>query len=133
MEQIIVTGIVFFFTYKIIELAILQRGRKQMLQKMSEISPEMFQKNMNSFNAFQNEGSKGNRFLMLRLGGLALGIGLGWLLGLPINEYMYDSGNYSRFDRDTAFIATTAICAGVALIIVYLIERKAYNEAKKGE
>jgi hypothetical protein len=132
MSDVLIVGIVFFSIYKVIELFVLQRGRRQMIQKMSEISPEMFQKNMNSIHAFQNDGSKGNRFLSLRLGAVAMGIGLGWLLGLPVSEYMYHSNDYTHFDLDTAFIATTALCTGIALIIVYLIEQKVHK-AKKEE
>jgi hypothetical protein len=137
MEGILICGIVFYATYKIIELFVLQRGRRQMLQKMSEISPEMLQQNMNSFNAFQNDGSKSSQFLMLRLGGLALGIGTGWILGWYLNCTQFNiHENLSFYQRDmidSTYIATTALCTGIALIIVYLIERKAYKDAKKGE
>jgi hypothetical protein len=34
---------------------------------------------------------------------------------------------------DSTVIATTALCAGIAMIIVYYIERHAAKEAKKEE
>jgi hypothetical protein len=135
MEGILICGIIFFTTYKIIELFVLQRGRRQILQKMSEISPEMLQQNVNSFNAFQNDGSRSNQFLMLRLGGLALGISAGWILGWYLNSTQFNMHeNLSFYQQDminSTTVATTAFCTGIALIIVYLIERKAYKEAKK--
>ncbi|MCL2312110.1 MAG: hypothetical protein FWC41_06445 [Firmicutes bacterium] len=136
MDGILIVGIVFFTIYKTIELFVLQRERRLMISKMSEISPEMLHANINSLKIAQNDQSKSSQFLMLRLGGLALGIGAGWILGWVLNNtrldiYQAQTNWYQREVMDSTIIATTALCVGVALIIVYLIERKSYKEAKR--
>ena len=144
MEGIFICGIVFFAIYKIIELFVQQKERKLMINKLSEVSPEMMQTNINSLKIAQNTQSQSGQFLMLRLGGVALGIGAGWILGWVLNftqlnfSEIYANGNVSyrwkmESMMDSTYIATTALCTGIALIIVYLIERKAYKEAKKAE
>lgn len=138
MEGIFVCGIVFFATYKIIELFVFQRERRLLITKMSEISPEMLQNNINSIKIAQNEQPKSSQFLMLRLGGLALGIGAGWVLGILLNSLQFDisyveKSFYYRDMMNSTYIASTALCTGIAMITVYLIERKAYKPAKKEE
>ena len=134
MDTAIICGVIFFAIYKIIELFVLQSERRLMIRKMSEIPPEMLQNNLNSIKIAQNEQSKSTRFLMLRLGSLALGIGAGWLLGIHINSNLFDLKDiYFTHEMNSTIIASTALCAGIALLIVYLIERKAYKDAKKGE
>ncbi|MCL1849800.1 MAG: hypothetical protein FWF70_00050, partial [Bacteroidetes bacterium] len=65
--------------------------------------------------------------------------GFGWIAGYvlycPLIEYFKDFDHFYRYERglESIFVATIAFCAGIALIIVYLIERKASKEAKKAE
>ena len=138
MEPIFVTGIVFFFVYKIVELFVRQKERRLMLEKMTEIPPEMLQQNINSMKSIQNDSLMGRKFSTLRWGVLLLGVGFGWLLGwiLYLSQTDYVS-TLNGWDKDTfqssVMISTTVLCAGIALIIVYFIERKAYKEAKKAE
>ena len=134
MDAVFICGIVFFAIYKVTELFVLQSERRMMIRKMSEISPEMLQNNINSVNVAQNNQFKSNQFLMLRWGSLALGIGAGWLLGMCLNTILFDVKDiYFTHEMDSTIIASIALCAGIAMLIVYLIERKAYKEAKKGE
>ena len=130
MEGIFIVGIVFYTIYKVIELAVLQKERKLMISKMNEISPEMMQTNLGSLQAAQNNKIQNNPFLMLRLGALALGIGFGWILGLILIQPNLGI-EFGWGEKDSVFIATTAFCAGIALIVVYIIEQKAIKEAKK--
>jgi hypothetical protein len=124
MNDILITGIVFFSIYKIIELSVMQRNRKHLIEKMSQISPEALESNINSLNVTLNDKSKGNRFSSLRWGALLFSVGLGWLVG----EVIYHDAN---MDHDSAVISTTAICAGIALIVVYFNERNAYKVKKE--
>jgi hypothetical protein len=134
MEPIFVTGIVFFFTYKIIELAARRKERRLMVEKMTEISPEMLQQNINSFNAFQNDGLKFNKFSMLRWGAAALGVGIGWILGFVLYFHQLEMLKHTeelwrfRGMLESVFAATIALSVGIALIIVYLIERKSVKK-----
>ena len=131
MEGIIITGIVFFFVYKIIEFSVLQNNRKHLINRMSQISPETFQSNINALNDAQNSKSNGNRFSSLRWGVLALSVGLGWFLG----ELMYWEACHvgHHISRESMIIPTTAIFAGIALIVVYFIEKKEFKSAKGSE
>ena len=139
MDAVFIVGIVFFSFYKIIELFVRQKERKLMITKMSEISPEMLQSNVNSLQLAANNSYPGNQFTMLRLGGLALGIGAGWFFGWVINmcqlNYELLKGEiFNKYDiqdmMNSTFIATIAFGVGISLIIVYLIERKTLRKSK---
>ena len=132
MEDVLITSIVFFAIYKTIELLVLQKERKLMISRMNAISPEMMQSNLGSLQAAQSNKFRNNPFLMLRLGAVALGVGFGWIIGLILAQPNLGI-EFGRGEKDSVFIATTAFCAGIALIIVYIIEQKAIKDAKKGE
>jgi hypothetical protein len=129
MDAVIV-GIVFLSIYKIIELFVRLSERRQMINKMGQVTPEMLQSNINSLHAAEIKKFHGNQFLPLRLGAAAIGIGFGWILGLWIRANMSVVQGYGYSDLDSVLIATTALCAGIALIIVYFIERKAVKGTK---
>ena len=139
MESIFVTGIVFFFIYKIVELFVRQKERRLMVEKMTEISPEMLQQNINSMKSIQNDSLMGRKFSTLRWGALLLGVGFGWLLSWILYLSQTDYVNSLRWGfekeafQNSMMISTTVLCAGIALIVVHFIERKAYKEAKKAE
>ena len=128
MEGILVPAIVFYFVYKTIELFVRQKERKLLIERMSQSSPETLQSHLHSIQVVP----KGSQFLMLRLGALSLGIGIGWILGRFFYEMMRQTYDV-RGELDSMLIATIALCAGIALIVVYLIEKKAVNEVKKAE
>ena len=132
MEAVLIVGIVFYTIYKVIEIGVLQKERKLMISRMQAISPEMLQANLGSLQAAQSNKFRSNPFLMLRLGALALGIGFGWILGLILVQPNLGI-EFGWGEKDSVFIATTAFCAGIALIVVYIIEQKAIKEAKKEE
>jgi len=130
MESILVPAIVFYFIYKTIELLVRKKERKLLIERMAQTSPETLQSHLHSDQVVP----KGSQFLMLRLGALSLGIGIGWILGRLFYEMMRQNyGADMRGELDSTLIATIAFCAGLALIIVYLIEKKEFNEAKKVE
>ena len=135
MDGIFIVGIVFYTIYKIIELAMLQKERKLMISKLNEISPEMMQTNLSSLQSAQNAKFQNNPFFMLRLGVLSLGVGIGWILGWVFYIWMKSCESTAEHlhDLDSVFIASVALCAGIALVVVYLIEQKAIKEAKKGK
>jgi len=127
MEGILVPAIVFYFVYKTIELFVRQKERKLLIERMDQTSPETLQSHLNSVQVVP----RGGQFLMLRLGALSLGIGIGWILGRLFYEMIRQNyGSGMRNELDSTILATIALCAGIALIVVYLIEKKAFNEAK---
>jgi uncharacterized membrane protein len=99
-----------------------------MIEKMGQIPTEMLQSNISSLQSVQKSKLQGNQFLMLRFGVVAVAVGIGWILGSILNEATDNS-----FGWDSTIISTVALCVGIALIIVYLIERKAAKEAKREE
>jgi hypothetical protein len=139
MDAVLICGIVFYALYKIIELFVRQRSRRLMMKKMSEIPPEMLLSGIHSKYADQSDSCKSNQFVMLRLGAASLGAGIGWLLGCLLYWNQLDFFNHFEDSLghgsilDFTFVASIALCVGIALILVYLIERKAYKEEKKGE
>jgi len=132
MNAVFIVGIIFFTFYKIIELLVLHRGRKLMIDKMNQISPEGLQTNLNSLHAVQSSKVQGSQFSSLRWGAIAMGVGIGWLVGWLLNiqiqyEYSEICNHHYSYSSASIIIATTALFAGIALIIVYFIERKAYK------
>jgi hypothetical protein len=133
MQDAIIVGIVFFSIYKIIELFVKQRERKLLIDKMSQVSPESLQSNINSLQTTSNSIFQRNQFLPLRLGAVAIGVGFGWMLGGLLYEVQKQNYSNQWQDFDSTIIATIALCAGIALIIVYFIERRAAKGSKKEE
>jgi hypothetical protein len=127
-EEVLIVGIVFFSIYKVIELLVFQRSRKHLIDKMSQFSPEALQSNLSSFQVAMNEKNRGNGFSPLRWGTLALGVGLGWLIGEMVYLIQYNYAEYRSMGQESAIISTIAICAGISLIVVYFIERKALKK-----
>ena len=132
MEDVLIVGIVFYTLYKIIEIAVLQKERRLMISRMHEVSPEMMKTNLSSLQTAQSNKFQNNPFLMLRMGALSLGVGIGWILGSAIyeNRRSFTTENISR---NPTCLAMICLCAGIALIVVYIIEQKAIKEAKKGK
>jgi hypothetical protein len=105
----------------------MQKNRKHLIEKMSQISPEALEANINSLNVTLNDKSKGNRFSSLRWGVLLFSIGLGWILGWVL----ITTCNIQWDSIESAYVSTITLCAGVALIVVYFIERNAYKVKKE--
>ncbi|MCL2435152.1 MAG: hypothetical protein FWD09_03295 [Lentimicrobiaceae bacterium] len=134
MDDVLITGIVFFAIYKTIELFVRQKERRLMIEKMSEISPEVLQSNIASLRIAQNSGFAGNQFFSLRWAALLIGGSLGWPLGLVLYNTMQNNNVDMGYDAySLTFVASIAFCAGIAMLIVYLIEWKANKDAKKKE
>ena len=132
MNDVLTVGIVFFGIYKIIELFVRQKERRLMIEKMSEVPQEILQSNVQSFSELQKEGIKGNRFSSLRWGAVLVGAGMGWLIGWAFYGVLRNCDSFVFYGNfESMVISTIALCAGLALIIVHLIERNAYKGAKK--
>jgi len=131
MDAVFIVGIIFFTFYKMIELLVIHKERKLMINR-SQMDSEFLQANFNSLHTVQCSKMQESQFSSLRWGTLAIGVGLGWITGWILDlQIRYLDTDFS-YSSDSLMIATTAIFAGVALIIVYFIERKTYR-AKKEE
>jgi lipoprotein signal peptidase len=70
-----------------------------------------------------------DRYSTLRWGSLFVGAGLGIILGGIFYRVLRNSNMHSEYE--IFMIASIALCTGIALIIVHIIERKAHKEEKK--
>lgn len=127
----LVTGIVFLGIYKIIELFVRRRERMTIIERMGDkFTPEMIGNPL----LFSNKKSGGKSFTLLRFGCLLLGMGLGLLVGIFINQYVYNgmfTQNYMTYNRNSvddisnlAIGASTLLFGGLGLLVAYLIETK---------
>ncbi len=123
LVPICVVGIVFYFTYKMIELPSRRREREMMIEKMSRMDglPS---------DLLSGSGSEFRRsFTGLRLGCLLIGVGMGLLVGLIINT-MLAHGGYSMEKWteeplfEVAYGAPVLVFGGLGLLCSYLLERR---------
>ena len=75
----VVLGVIFFFTYKIMELYVRRKERLSMIDKLSEIRVNGINPNFNFL-----DSDKGNPYTALRWGSLIFGMGLGLLFAFFI-------------------------------------------------
>ncbi len=128
LVPIFVVGIVFYFTYKMIELPSRRREREMMIERMGRtdgVTPNML-----------NIGGASKRsFSGLRLGCLLIGVGVGLLVGLIINT-MLTHGGYSmnKWSEEqlfeVAYGAPVLIFGGLGLLCSYVLERRLRDKEK---
>ena len=126
LVPIFVVGIVFYFTYKMIELPSRRREREMMIERMGRtdgVTPNML-----------NIGGASKRsFSGLRLGCLLIGVGV--LVGLIINT-MLTHGGYSmnKWSEEqlfeVAYGAPVLIFGGLGLLCSYVLERRLRDKEK---
>ena len=115
--------IVFGTIYKLFELFVRKDERKMIIDKIEDI------KGVDLSGTNLNMGSgQGNRFLPLRMGLLALGVGLG--CGASIVSFMVafpriDTGIAPHYVREMLSGACICFFGGLALVISYIIEHNA--------
>ena len=132
LVPICVVGIVFYFTYKMIELPARRREREMMIEKMARTD-------VSAPNLLNGGGRTPRRsFSGLRLGCLLIGVGMGLLVGLIINM-MLAHGAYSR-DMwsegqlfEVAYGAPVLIFGGLGLLCSYVLERRLSDKDPRGE
>ena len=125
-------AIIFGCIYKVVELFVHKRERLMLISKITELSNIDF-KGINFY-------SSGNKFTALRAGCLALGVGVGFLIGFLLNfitsegklDNFYD---YQYLDKvgGIIYVACICICGGISLLISYCVERHAEKPEEKPE
>lgn len=125
-------GISVYGFYKFTELLAHRKERLQMVEKISDLSPN------SSINMESIFGSKSNssRFVALRFGSILLGIGIGLLVGFFICYSIYGSmanmeeiPYYTRQVTGLIYGASTLVFGGISLLICFMIEQKSRNKA----
>mgnify|MGYP000000196661 FL=1 len=123
-----VVGIVFYFTYKMIELPSRRREREMMIERMGRTSGTVP-------NLLSTDLPK-RSFSGLRLGCLLIGVGLGLLVGLIINTALAHGGySMNKWSEEqlfeVAYGAPVLIFGGLGLLCSYLLERRLSTDDKQ--
>jgi len=123
----IITGIVFYFTYKVFDLFVRKNERRAILEKLGVVQNV----NLDALSMINSQFSSMPKasFTGLRIGCLLAGIGLGLLVGLLISMMIRTSGlHLEHWDlrelNGIAYPASAMLFGGAGLLISYLIERK---------
>lgn len=132
LVPICIVGIVFYFTYKMIELPSRRREREMMIERMGRTDSPL---------PVLTDGLGGavkRSFGGLRLGCLLIGVGLGMLVGLIINTALahggYSMDKWSEGQLfEVAYGAPILIFGGLGLLCSYVLERRMSGNDKGGK
>lgn len=129
MEAVFIVGILWIVIYKIFELFVSRRERIMVIEKLT---PEGLKEKLlgNNLNLI------GGSYTALRLGCLAIGVGLGLLIGFFI-EINTRSSQFALYIDDmettTSIIygASVLLCGGIGLLAAWVVE--IIRERKKSD
>lgn len=124
----LVSGIVFYFIYRIFELFVRKDERLRLIEQLGRgqtpFDATFLQRLSNSLlPSFPRKS-----FTSLRFGSLFVGLGLGLFVGLFLSVNLKASrihiGHYEETYYSVAYTASILFFGGLGLIVSYLLERK---------
>lgn len=120
MDAVFIVGILWIVIYKIFELFV---GRRERIMVIDKLTPEGLKEKL----LHNNMNLIGGSYSVLRLGCLAIGVGLGLLLGFFL-EVSMRSGQARVYidDMDTlvsiVYGASVLLCGGIGLLAAWIVE-----------
>lgn len=120
MDAVFIVGILWIVIYKIFELFV---GRRERIMVIDKLTPEGLKEKL----LHNNMNLIGGSYSVLRLGCLAIGVGLGLLLGFFL-EVSMRSGQARVYidDMDTLvsiiYGASVLLCGGIGLLAAWVVE-----------
>ncbi|WP_083580620.1 DUF6249 domain-containing protein [Bacteroides ilei] len=120
MDAVFIVGILWIVIYKIFELFV---GRRERIMVIDKLTPEGLKEKL----LHNNMNLIGGSYSVLRLGCLAIGVGLGLLLGFFL-EVSMRSGQARVYidDMDTLvsiiYGASVLLCGGIGLLAAWIVE-----------
>ncbi len=129
MEAVFIVGILWIVIYKIFELFVSRRERIMVIEKLTPegLKEKLLRNNLNLI---------GGSYISLRLGCLAIGVGLGLLIGffIEINTRCSQFALYiDDMETTTSIIygASVLLCGGIGLLAAWVVE--IIRERKKSD
>lgn len=127
LTSVLVTAIVFYGIFKIIELFVRRGERMKLIDKITELPADRVADlnilRTTELPAFATDVA-GSRFLTLRWGCFAMGVGLGLILSTLSD---FQSGHWAA--RTTAQSGCVLLFGGLGLLLAFIVE---YFLRKKG-
>jgi hypothetical protein len=127
LVPIFVMGIITLGIYKIFELFVRRNERISMIEKLSNINPEVLNSRIN-FPVYRDE-SAGS--WSIRIGLLLAGVGLGVIVAIIVDMntaipqyYKGELFYQTRSMINALYPSCAAVFGGIGLVIAYFIERK---------
>lgn len=120
MDAVFIVGILWIVIYKIFELFV---GRRERIMVIDKLTPEGLKEKL----LHNNMNLIGGSYSVLRLGCLAIGVGLGLLFGFFL-EVSMRSGQARVYidDMDTLvsiiYGASVLLCGGIGLLAAWIVE-----------
>lgn len=126
LVPIFIVWIVFYYTYKLIELFARQKERILMIEKRSTSGENIELPDRNTLK---------RNYTPLRFGCMLIGIGVGMLFGVLLNTILANSGYKmtewpERKLFEMSLGASVLLFGGLGLLISYPLERKFFREEK---
>ena len=128
LVPVLIVLIIFGTIYKIFELFVCRQERLRLIEKIAEVGTVDLSNLLSGLRL--PTGKPRQSFSPLRWGLLALGVGLGTLVGFFIvgeatnMNYVHGETGYNWEIPSVVYSSCICLFGGVALVVSYLIERK---------
>jgi hypothetical protein len=114
LTPVLIVVVVFFGVYKLFELFVHRKERTMLIEKIENLNPTEIPEIKLS--------SASGKYAALRGALLAMGIGLGFIVGFMLRS----SGLLSGFEKESQILYFACIClfGGLGLLVSYFIESR---------
>ncbi|MDE5901239.1 MAG: hypothetical protein K2H33_07790 [Muribaculaceae bacterium] len=126
LTPICIVAIIFGAIYKVIELLVRRKERLRLIDKITELPPELVADKLSGLNGIQSlfdrdavtDGGS-SRFISLRWGCLICGVGLGMLIS---GIYMACNPTTNWYIRDMVVGGSVLLSGAIGLIVAFVVE-----------
>lgn len=126
LEPVFITAIVFYGIYKLVELFVRRGERIKLIDKLTELPPDLLAEKLPVFNALRTDtfipDGSSSRFIALRWGAFLLGLGLGSICGGITRLNVNVSGDW--YVSTTLQTGCLLIGGALGLLVAFVIEYK---------
>ncbi|HJB43159.1 MAG TPA: hypothetical protein IAB87_00010 [Candidatus Coprenecus merdipullorum] len=121
MQGVIISAVIFYFVYRVLENLIHRKERLIIAQKIETLDPQKSgQMDLNKWFG----AAAPNKYAPLRWGLLLTGAALGIILAFFIHHGLYPEMKWYSTGAEMLYFGLTFLFAGIGLLISFVLERK---------
>ena len=121
MQGVIISAVIFYFVYRVLENLIHRKERLIIAQKIETLDPQKSGKmDLNKWFG----AAAPNKYAPLRWGLLLTGAALGIILAFFIHQGLYPEMKWYSTGAEMLYFGLTFLFAGIGLLISFMLERK---------